>query len=248
MITLPKNWIFCPKPKPQARLRLICFAYAGGSAAVFRTWPNDLPDDIEMWAIRLPGRESQLAVPPFTQIPALINALAEHVAPHLDQPFAFFGHSLGAILAFEFIRKLRQTGRPQPRHLFVSAHNAPQVRRPNSPLHHLPDAQFITAVQNGYNGIPQAVLNEPELMRMLLPALRADFQMVETYTYQPQPPLTCPISAFYGQADPETTIPHIDAWRIQTTAQFKVRDYPGGHFFLQPCQSEIVQAIVEDLG
>ena len=195
------SWVTCPKPNPQASLRLFCFPYAGGKAVSFRAWSSGLPTTVEVCPVELPGRGSRLMEVPFTQFEPLISALAQALLPYLDKPFAFFGHSMGALVSFELARLLRQKYGLSPVHLFVSGRGAPQVVPvPDPPIHALPEPAFLEKLR-GLNGTPEAVLENAKLMQLLLPMLRADFAVIETYVYVPEPPLNCPITAFSGWQD-----------------------------------------------
>ncbi|MCB0191743.1 MAG: thioesterase [Anaerolineae bacterium] len=240
------KWIYRPRPNSQARLRLICFPYAGGGASIFRTWPAHLPRNVDVWAVRLPGRENRLAETPHSRITPLIENLTALLRPHLTVPYALFGHSLGALVSFELARRVRQDRLTSPVHLFVSGRQAPQIPDPDPPLHHLPETEFVQQVKH-YNGIPEAVFQEPELLQLMIPLLRADFAVNETYHYTPQTPLNCPISAFGGEHDATVPVDDLKAWQVQTTHHFKARLYAGDHFFLRPAQASLLRDIVLDL-
>ncbi len=240
------TWVFRPKPNPQARLRLFCLPYAGGGASMFRTWPAHLPSDIEVWAIRLPGRENRLSESPFTHLSPLLQTLIDVLRPHLNIPFALFGHSMGATISFELARRLRREKLTGPVHLFISGRQAPQMPRSMPIIHHLPRTEFIDELRV-YQGIPEVVFQEAELMELLLPVIRADFTLVETYVHTAEDTLTCPISAFAGQEDETTPIDEVDLWRTQTSGRFTMRVYPGDHFFLRDVETSLLQAITHDL-
>jgi len=227
-----KPWIECHRPNPNGRLRLFCFPYAGGPAQSFRKWQDQLPGSVEVCPIQLPGRWSRLREAPFRRIDRLVQAAAEALRPHMSMPFALFGHSLGALIAFEMARHLRRAGASEPLQLFVSARRAPQLPRASSPIFALPDHEFIEQMRLRYSGIPQEVLDAPDLLELLLPAMRADMEVFDTYQYVPGAPLGCPISVFGGATDPTVGREQLEAWRDQTTAAFSLRILPGGHFFL----------------
>jgi medium-chain acyl-[acyl-carrier-protein] hydrolase len=227
-------------------IRLFCFPYAGGGASIFRHWANGLPEFVEVCPVQLPGRETRFREAAFTRLGPLIEALAGELGPYLDPPFAFFGHSMGALLAFELARRLRRDGRPQPVGLFVSGCGAPQIRTQESPIHALPVADFRERLR-GLNGTPAAVLDNDELMDLLLPTLRGDFALCETYTYTPAPPLSCPISAWGGLGDDTVGRQELDAWRAQTTGSFRLRMLRGDHFFLQSAQPLLLRALAAEL-
>lgn len=239
-------WLPRLRPNPQARLRLFCFPYAGGGAAVFHTWPRSLPSQVDVCPVQLPGREARLSEPPFTHITPLLQALASAVQPYLDMPFAFFGHSLGALISFELARWLRRQNQPGPLHLLVSGLRAPQAPNPEPPIYLLPDAEFIQKLRR-LNGLPQAVLDDAELMQLMLPLLRADMTVYETYVYTAEAPLDCPISAFGGLQDRVATRDNMAAWRDQTSRAFTLRMLPGDHFFLHSAQALLLQALSHDL-
>src|SRR4029077_19602834 len=181
----------------------------------FRNWESGLPESVEVCAVQLPGRETRFVEPAFTRLEPLIEALAEQLRPHLSRPFALFGHSMGALLAFELSRRLRRQGGPQAVHLFVSGCAASQLVSHTNPVHSLPDAGFRAELR-GLNGTPTATLDNDELMHLLLPTLRADFSVCETYAFVPGPLLTCAISAFGGLGDDTVSGSDLDTWREQT--------------------------------
>jgi medium-chain acyl-[acyl-carrier-protein] hydrolase len=198
---------------------------------MFRTWPSALPADIELWAVELPGRETRFKERPFEQLSPLIAAFTDAVSPELQAPFAIYGHSLGALLGFSFARELRLRSHRGPVHLFVSGRRAPQIPEP-SPTHHLPEPQFLARLRR-LGGIPDAVFQEPELMAIYLPILRADFAVSEATMVVPEDPLDCPITALSGLEDEKVTMDELDAWQAQTSAVFERETFPGGHFFIQ---------------
>ncbi len=240
-------WIQYWQPKFETRLRLFCFPYAGGSAAIFRLWPELLPPQIEVWPVQLPGRERRISEQPFEHLDPLIDALMEALLSYLDEPYAFFGHSMGALISFELTRALRKTGSTAgPMRLCVSGHRAPQLPDTLPPVHNLPEHRFIEELQR-LKGTPEEVLQHPELLQLLFPLLRADFAVCETYTYTHQAPLTCPISAFGGLRDGEVPCESIVAWCDQTRGPFNVHFFDGGHFFLREQQASLLRILAHDL-
>ncbi len=244
--TSSNAWITCPRPNPHARLRLFCFPYAGGAASTFYKWSDDLPRDVEVCPIQLPGRESRLGESPFTRLEHLLKALISAIRPYLDEPCAFFGHSMGAMISFELTRRLRAQGVRTPMHLFVSGRRAPWLPNPDPPIHHLPDAEFVEELRR-YNGTPEIVLKNTELMQLFLPILRADISLNETYHYVPGEPLDCSISAFGGLEDSKVSRDDLAAWRKQTRGPFTLNTFPGDHFFLRSAQTSLLQIICRDL-
>ena len=239
-------WVSCPRPNPRATLRLFCFPYAGGGPQTYYKWSRALPATVEVCPVQFPGRGSRLAERPFTHLPHLVQVLAAALAPQLDKPFAFFGHSLGALLSFEFARQIRREYGLQPAQLFVSAYPAPQQHRIRSSIHTLPEPAFLEEVRR-LNGTPREVLDSPELLELIIPILRADFALSERYLFVPEPPLDCPITAFGGLQDDLTPRDGLEAWREQTNALCVVRMLPGDHFFINTAQPSLLRTLHADL-
>jgi len=223
----------CARPDPAAPLRLWCLPYAGGGTSAWNAWMAPLAGVAEIAGLRPPGRESRLREPPARRCEAIVADLLPRLEPHLGRRYAFAGHSLGALLAFELARAIRARGWPAPAALVVSGARAPDQPRREPDLHGLPEAEFIVELDRRYQGIPPAVRNEPELLALLLPVMRADLEVFETYAYAPEPPLGVPILALGGRADPHVAPAELEAWRGQTTAAFAAELFPGGHFFVQ---------------
>lgn len=216
----------------QTRLRVFCFPYAGGGPHVFHAWMRAFSDAVEICPVHLPGRATRLHEPPFRRIDALVDAIHEGIRTALDMPFILLGHSLGALIAFELARTLRRHNAAGPDSLVVCGCHAPQLPCTQPILHTLPDDQFVDALRD-LDGTPEALLQHPDVMKMIAPGLRADLELFETYRYEHEAPLDCPIRAFGGLADTRATAAEIQAWRAQTTASFTAQHLPGGHFFPQ---------------
>lgn len=245
-MTQTNLWFSCPRPNPQARLRLFCFPYAGGTSAIYRAWPEGLPASVEVLTAQLPGRVHRLKEPPFSNLISLVEAIAAAIPPYLDKPFAFFGHSMGALISFELARHLRRTRQLEPVQLFLSGRSASQLP-PNTPsLHDLPEPEFIKELR-ALNGTPAEVLEHPELMHLMTPLLRADFSVVGTYKYEPESPLNCPITAFGGLEDRKVSRDRLDQWREQTSGAFTLRMLPGDHFFINSGRSLLLRLLSQDL-
>lgn len=240
------SWIFASRPNPQAHLRLFCFPHAGGGASFFRPWIGMLAPDIEVCPVQLPGRENRLKERPFNQFSPLISELAQALRPYLDRPFAFFGHSMGALISFGLARHLREQNDPMPRQLFISAYRAPQIPITETPLHQLSEAEFVKKVLS-FNGTKREVLENDELRQFLLPILRADFAVCETYVHTPEAPLSSPITVFGGLQDHRVKREALAAWQAQTSDRFIVRMLPGDHFFLQNAQEILLKLLSQEL-
>jgi surfactin synthase thioesterase subunit/glycosyltransferase involved in cell wall biosynthesis len=219
-------------------LRLFWFPHAGGGAPA-RALPAICP-------VRLPGREARIAEAPFERMEPLVAALADAIQPYLAQPFAFFGHSMGAAVAFELARLLRRRGQPLPKLLVASGARAPQFRRHYTPPPAPGDEQFLEELRR-LEGIPRDLIDDPAWMRAILPALRADAALYRKYVYTEDAPLDCPIRAYGGAADSNVRREYLEAWAEQTTASFAVRLFPGGHFYIERCQAEFLAALTADL-
>jgi medium-chain acyl-[acyl-carrier-protein] hydrolase len=239
------SWLAFHKVNPQAALRLFCFHYAGGSAQVFQTW-HDLLPTVEVCPVQLPGRGNRIKEGSISRIVPLVEQLAREISPKLDMPYAFFGHSMGALVCFELARLLRRERGSKPAHLFVSGRHAPQLPDTSPPVHNLPDEEFIERLRD-YNNTPEAVLRHPELMGLMLPFLRADFELCETYVYQPDAPFDCPLTAFGGLGDGGLRREALEAWREHTTGQFSLRMFPGEHFFINDSRPLLLQVLAREL-
>lgn len=214
---------------------------------MFASWTAAAAARLDICAIHLPGRETRLAEDPFTSVDSLVPVLVDRLAPHLDGPYSLFGHSMGALIAFETTRELRRRALPPPLRLFVSAFRAPHLpeRFPNRRA--LDDRAFIADLQ-ALAGTPNEVVDDEELMALLLPTLRADVTICETYVHRQEAPLDIPLSVFGGSADPRVSRDELDAWRQHTRADMELRIFPGHHFFLKSHRAAVVNAIADRLG
>ncbi|HEV2800269.1 MAG TPA: alpha/beta fold hydrolase [Pyrinomonadaceae bacterium] len=239
------DWLTVLNPERGSGARLFCFPYAGGGSLIFRRWLPHLKGTVELCAAQFPGRETRMRESPVSDLRILIDALAREIKPFLDRPYAFFGHSMGALVAFELARRLRSEGAFEPVHLFLSGRRAPHLPKTDRALHTLPEVEFIEEVIR-LNGTPREVLTHPELMQILVPLLRADFAVCQTYKYAPQPPLRSRITALGGLQDDWIDHASLDAWREHTSSHFAVRMFPGDHFFLNQTP-ELPRIIAHDL-
>lgn len=245
MTESPKSpWIKRPRPAPDAGVRLFCVPHAGAGPSFFARWVAELSGEFDVCLVHLPGREDRLAELPIDDLPLVATRVADAVAPLLDRPFTFFGHSMGAVIAYEVVHRLPR----EPRQLFVSASAPPHRPSPEPPVAHLPDADFLAAVRHGYGGIPEALWQDDELVGLLLPALRADFAAFERYRWTPRAPLRCPISALGGAADPFVPDGSLAGWGELTTGDCTVRVIGDGHFYLVPDRAVVHAHLRERLG
>jgi medium-chain acyl-[acyl-carrier-protein] hydrolase len=233
-------WLLIPHPQPHATLRIFGFPHAGGGSLLFRPWLAHTPGHVEWCLAALPGRELRLNEAPLDQMELLVEALTLAIVPWLDKPAIFLGHSMGAFIAFEVARRLLGRLGVGPQLLAVAGQRAPHLPDPKPPFWHLPDAEFVTAIQRTYQAIPQELLADAELLRIFLPALRADFTVIDTYHYQPGPPLPMPIMAFGGTTDALVPTAHLAAWAEHTQGEFRQHLFAGGHFFLHAVRREML--------
>jgi medium-chain acyl-[acyl-carrier-protein] hydrolase len=240
-------WITRPCKRPQARLRLFCFPRAGAGTASFRGWSEDIHPEVEVALIQSPGRESRLREEPLRSIETMVAAIVDAMADCLDRPYALYGHSLGAKVAFETARELRRRQLPAPIHLFAAASSGPAVTWDHSPLRDLDDFSLLREIDRRYGGVPREVLADKELCALLIPALRADLTIVETYRCAEEPLLSIPITCFSGSEDLMTPESEVMDWRRQTSAEFRLHRFPGGHFFPVQERSAILDLIAAEL-
>lgn len=232
-------WIVRWQPRPRARIRLFCFPYAGGGTLAYRPWAQDLPSEVEVSCVALPGRERRLKEEPYTRITPLLEALMSAMAHGFDRPFAFFGHSMGALLAYEMAHQLRRRGYQGPEHLFVSARRPPHLPRMKQSYYDLPDDEFREQLRR-MNGTPDEVLDNEELMNLMMPLVRADFELNESHPPTEHPHLDCPISAFGGLGDRLVERDELAAWGELTSQSFQLRMFAGDHFYLYKDSKDLV--------
>lgn len=246
MATNVNPWIQIYRPDPGAELRLICFPYAGGGASVFRPWTAVLSPAIEVWAVQIPGRENRFGEPPLDRMAPLVDALVDALASNVDRPYAIFGHSVGGRIGFEVARRLQQSTGSSPAHLFVSSARAPHLPEDEPLLHTLSDGELIERLLD-LGGATESILKNADLMELMLPVIRADVTLNETYEYMGRTALTCPISAFGGLEDGAVSMEDLEGWAVQTTGAFSIRRFPGGHFYLHSAQPLLLEAMQDAL-
>ncbi len=232
--------------RPRAQMRLFCFPYAGGNAAVFQKWHRAFPESIEVCPLQYPGRGNRMREQPFTNAIPLAHDVSQALRSLIDLPFAFFGHSMGAQIAFEVAHELRREPMPSPLHLFVSSARAPQFPNRDRLAYDMPEPQFKQELHR-LNGTPKEVLENDELMSLMLPILRADFEVAQTYSYLGDDRLACPLTAYGGTEDPAVSVPELDGWREQTTGRFRLQMFSGDHFYLHASEPLLTADVLREL-
>ena len=235
-------WLATRVASHQSGIRLFCLPHAGAGTSAYNLWKRFLPATIEVCPIQIPGRESRISEPSVTDCTTLIESIT--LATHLDKPYAIFGHSMGALLALDLAQSLRANGLRTPSHLFVSGRNATHVPMKHGSIHKMGDEEFLAALAIRYGGLPQEILDTPELLELYLPILRADLTLLETHQYQRLGPLDCPISAFSGKDDANVSREGLEAWGDHTSAAFEAHWFDGGHFYLSgPSRAPLLDLI-----
>lgn len=229
-------WIRVFHPSAQTRVRLVCFPHAGGSASWFHRMSATLAPDVEVLAVQYPGRQERRLEPSFADIAEAADRIAEELAPWRGGPLAFFGHSMGATIAYEVALRLERTGL-QPVVLFASGRRAPSRVR-NEHIHELPDSGLVAELK-ALSGTDSALLDDPDMLSLVLPTLRSDYRAAETYRHREGDRLDCPVFALTGSHDPRADVEGVDAWREHTRGAFDLRVFPGGHFYLNDSQDVV---------
>ncbi|MFI9645166.1 thioesterase II family protein [Streptomyces sp. NPDC052040] len=238
-------WVRRPRPQARPAMRLLCLPHAGGSTSLYRLWKDLLPPEVEPVLVCPPGREDRLDDPLPDGIPELVADLGPAVVPLLDRPWAVFGHSMGATVAHELVLWLIEQGHPAPEHLFVSAREAPQHHHGGSV--HLLDDDTLAAELIRLGGTAPELLAMPEVRQLVLPAVRGDYRLIETYAAAPAGPVPCPLTALVGAADTELTAEEAAGWEKWTTGPFQLLSFPGGHFYLSESPHALVDVVCRGL-
>ena len=240
------RWIVRPRPIPDPTARLFCFPHAGAGVAMFNSWAELLPPGVELCSVRLPGRESRIDEPPHHDIESLMDTLLDVSQADLDVPSALFGHCSGAVLAFELARRLRESGHATLRYLFVASQDAPHVRSAMEPLHDLPLPELARELEH-MGGTDPSILRNDELMKLMEPMLRADFEVFDNYEYRPGEPLSIPISVFGTRGDPRLNLERLGAWYQLTDQPMTLRILAGSHFIVGAAAKVLIDALTDDL-
>ena len=228
-------------------LNLLCLPYAGASAQMFCQWPAHFPPEVGISLVHLPGRGKRLFEKPFTRLSSLVDAIVQNIPGELlEYPFAIYGHSMGALLGFEIARAVRRRYGIAPVQLLLSGRSAPHVVPSRAAAFSLPHDEFIVRLRE-LNGTPRELLEDPEATEFFLPVLRADFELVDTYQYRPERRLSCPISVYGGLQDEEAPVTGLETWKEHTSAEFKVRLFPGDHFFIHASGTHFLEILRSDV-
>ncbi len=239
------SWFTTYNHSLKNQAKIFAFPYSGAGASVYLQWASYFSQHgIDFIGVQLPGRENRRGDKPLSNLSVLIDHLLSAITPYTHQPFVFFGHSLGALVAFELSRALHKKGLALPKHLFVSAFRPPSLPNPNKALHQLEREAFIDGIR-AYGNTPEAVLSNTVLMDMFLPMLRADFALNETYCYKKEAPLSCPITVFKGSEDSFVNPNNMGYWQQETQAKYEEVEYKGHHFFLDEHKQSISQRLVD---
>ncbi|MEU2564426.1 alpha/beta fold hydrolase [Streptomyces longispororuber] len=235
-------WLRRPQRRPGARTTLVCLPHAGGTASFFVPWAAFVPLDVELVAVQYPGRQDRLGERPFTSMSELADAVADVLRAGIpaDRELVLFGHSMGGALALETALRLEADPGPAPGHLYVSGHEGPRRKRRGS-VHQLPEEQLVAKVKE-LGGTDPRLLDDPDVREMVLPAIRADYRLIETYRPDLEARLRCPLAVFSGDQDPDVGPEDIEAWREVSTRTdaFFSRVLPGDHFYLAQHAERIV--------
>lgn len=230
-------------PHDTDRFRLFCFPYAGGGGGIYKKWLPHLGNDVSVYPVILPGRERRFSEPPYVSLELLIDDFMEVIKPYLDKPFAFFGHSMGALIAFEVTKRIEQNTNYKPKHLFISAKAAPHIEKSTQNKHLLSNTSLIEELRR-MNGTDTAILENKELMDAMLPIIRADFQLLETYHYNPGYLINTPMTIFGGMNDEEVSHKKLVEWAtLSRNKHFQLNLFRGDHFFIHENVSKIIKNI-----
>jgi medium-chain acyl-[acyl-carrier-protein] hydrolase len=236
------HWVIVFNPQPRPRMRLVCFPYAGGDANIFRDWAVATPAGVEVIGVQYPGRGCNDYLPSISNCDEMVSQLRAELAPFLGIEFAFFGHSNGALISFEVARSLSAETKSRMRHLFLSAKSAPHVLDNRYKISGLDDENFVRAIRE-IGGTPSEVLNDAWLVKRLLPRLRADFALGETYVYRPSAPLECAVSILQGEYDDSVDSESANRWSELTTGRVRQCSIESGHFFLHTHKAQVLALV-----
>ncbi|TQV77388.1 thioesterase [Aliikangiella marina] len=250
MVTRGENetpWMVIHKPNPSATMRLICFHYGGGSASAYRDWPRLLPANVELCAVQLPGREKRFNEKYITEFPELTEKLCDELKAFLTKPYVVFGHSLGAMVSFEWLRVLQQSNLMLPLLYIPSGMPAPQLYYPNKPIGELPEDEFVNELLLTYGDNLGNVLRDKDLRSVFMPQLRGDFKLLESYQFKEASVLDCQIHALAGDEEENIGDADLAAWGVHTQNSFSSKRFNGGHFFVHTDEQKLLSFISKEL-
>jgi surfactin synthase thioesterase subunit len=241
------RWFLITRPKPLARYRLFCYPYAGGNAMAFMSWEDLLPASIELVAIQPPGRGARLGESLLTSVEQMAEQLVHAIPPMLNRPYLIYGHSLGAVVGFELLHALKANHLPLPQRYFGAARRAPQAPPRLAPTHEYPLERFKAELKS-LNGTPDAVLENPNLMELIVPILRTEMKAAYVYHREPEARLECEVSVFGGARDERVLPEELMGWQDHFAKQMDLRIFDGGHFFMEDNKHLVVNAICASVG
>ncbi|MET7713163.1 alpha/beta fold hydrolase [Streptomyces sp. NPDC005407] len=242
---LDEMWIRRFSPGPDRGATLVCFPHAGGSASYFRPMSNALKSSLQVFAVQYPGRQDRLHHRCLTTIDEFADEAFTALEPLMNRPLSFFGHSMGAVIAFEVANRMKERLGAAPSTLFVSGRRAPSTHREVG-IHLLDDAGLVEELKRG-SGTDARILEDKDVLRMILPPLRSDYTAVETYQWRPGPKLDCPVVALVGDEDENVSLDEARAWEEHTTGPFSLNTFSGGHFYLADHQSAVADVVTRQL-
>ncbi|MFJ7241734.1 thioesterase II family protein [Streptomyces olivaceus] len=240
-----ENWVSTFRRAPSAAVRLVCLPHAGGSASFFFPLAKAFSPDVEVMAVQYPGRQARRNEPGIDNVPEYADRIFAALRRLTDRPLALFGHSMGAVLAYEVALRMRKAGLPAPVRLFASGRRAPSRYR-DEQVHKGTDGQLVAELR-GLGGPHQSVLTDPEVLALILPAVRGDYRAVERYRHDPQARLECPVTVLVGDEDPRVTLDEARAWEEHTTGPTELEVFRGGHFYLVDRAGEVIDVLTRRL-
>jgi surfactin synthase thioesterase subunit len=236
------KWFVIPKPNPTASKTLICLPYAGGSASIYTSWADFLPNHVELVSIQPPGRANRMMETAIDNMAELVSELSLAITSIIQKPYVIFGHSLGSRVAFELIRSLKDLNQRQPDHFIASGNRPPHLQMQEKRLSELPKEKFFEELVN-LDGTPREILQNQKLMALYEPILRADFKIGDDYRYQSEKKLECPTSIFGGLDDTGVSLEHLHQWQIHFDLPINIQQFNGDHFYLDNARDELLMSI-----
>lgn len=240
LINNSEKWFLTQRRNPAAKINVFCFHHAGGAASFYKNWSAALSSQVQLISVQMPGRESRYGEAFAESLEAMVSEMLQYKAVFADKPFAMFGHSLGALFAFELARQLANHAGLAPRFVVASGHGAPRRGPPEELLHHLPDDRFIAKMREKYGGISDEVMNSPELLEFLLPRFRADIRIAEQHASREGAPVRFPVVVLHGRGDHSVSTDELLGWQKETHARVRIHEFDGDHFFIESSESQVI--------